>query len=213
MRSRRDRASLIGNCRSTRERSGEVVDPQGRHPLQPGHQGADDVPRDSRRDRRRVHARRAPRQPGAVVAAAHVHPSQTETFEILEGRIAAKVDGEAIEAGAGDVLVVEPGQAHKWWNAGESELVFRTEIRPPLEFERLIETMFSLATDGKTNRKGLPNPLRLAVIASHHLDDVVLPFPPVVLQKLGLALAAPLGRLAGYRPTYAATSLRPAYAH
>jgi quercetin dioxygenase-like cupin family protein len=152
-------------------------------------------------------------EPGAVVAAAHVHPSQTETFEILQGRIAAKVDDEAIEAGAGDVLVVEPGQAHKWWNAGESELVFRTEIRPPLEFERLIETMFSLATDGKTNRKGLPNPLRLAVIASHHLDDVVLPFPPVVLQKLGLALAAPLGRLAGYRPTYAATSLRPAYAH
>jgi quercetin dioxygenase-like cupin family protein len=152
-------------------------------------------------------------EPGAVVAATHVHPSQTETFEILEGRIAAKVDGEAIEAGAGDVLVVEPGQAHKWWNAGESELVFRTEIRPALEFERLIETMFSLAADGKTNRKGLPNPLRLAVIARHHLDDVVLPFPPVLLQKLGLALAAPLGRLAGYRPTYAATSLRPAYAH
>jgi quercetin dioxygenase-like cupin family protein len=152
-------------------------------------------------------------EPGAVVAAAHVHPSQTERFEILEGRLAAKVDGEAIEAGPGDVIVVEPGQAHKWWNAGDGELVFRTEIRPSLQFERLIETMFSLAADGKTNRKGLPNPLRLAVIARHHVDDVVLPFPPAGLQKLGLALAAPLGRVAGYRETYEAVSVRPAYAH
>jgi quercetin dioxygenase-like cupin family protein len=150
--------------------------------------------------------------PGAVVAAAHVHPSQTEKFEILEGLFAATVDGTALEAGPGDVLSVEPGQAHTWRNAGDGELVFRTKVEPALQFERLIETMFSLAADGKTNRRGLPNPLRLAVIARHHLDDVALPFPPVALQKLGLMLAAPLGRLLGYRPTYDWSSTRPAYA-
>ena len=62
--------------------------------------------------------------------------------------------------------------------------------------------MFSLAEDGKVNRKGMPNPLRLAVIARHHFGDVRLPFPPAWLQRLGLALGAPLGRLLGYRPTY-----------
>jgi hypothetical protein len=48
----------------------------------------------------------------------------------------------------------------------------------------------------------MPNPLRLAVIANAHWDDVRLPFPPAWMQKLGLALGAPLGRLLGFRPTY-----------
>jgi hypothetical protein len=52
-------------------------------------------------------------------------------------------------------------------------------VRPALEFESLIETMFTLAAEGKTNRKGFPNPLRLAVIARSHFDTVRLPFPPV----------------------------------
>ena len=62
--------------------------------------------------------------------------------------------------------------------------------------------MFALAADGKTNRKGMPNPLRLAVIANAHFDTVRLPFPPALLQRIGLALGAPLGRLLGYEAVY-----------
>ncbi len=76
------------------------------------------------------------------------------------------------------------------------------EVRPALQFESLVETMFALAADGKTNRKGMPNPLRLAVIARAHFDTVRLPFPPAWMQRAGLALGAPLGWLLGYRPTY-----------
>jgi hypothetical protein len=49
----------------------------------------------------------------------------------------------------------------------------------------------------------MPNPLRLAVIAQAHFDVVRLPFPSASLQRLGLALGAPLSRLVGYEPTYA----------
>ena len=63
--------------------------------------------------------------------------------------------------------------------------------------------MFTLASEGKTNRKGLPNPLRLAVIAKAHFDTVRLPFPPAWLQRVGLALGASLGRLLGYTPNIA----------
>ena len=48
----------------------------------------------------------------------------------------------------------------------------------------------------------MPNPLRLAVIARHHFGDVRLPFPPVWMQRLGLAMGAPIGRLLGFRATY-----------
>jgi len=66
--------------------------------------------------------------------------------------------------------------------------------------------MFTLAKAGKTNRKGMPNPLRLAVIARAHFDTVRLPFPPSALQRAALAVGAPLGRLLGYRETTPAVS-------
>jgi quercetin dioxygenase-like cupin family protein len=140
-------------------------------------------------------------EPGGAVAA-HVHPSQKETFEVVSGKLGAKVNGLKAEAGPGDWLVVRPGVAHTWWNAGEDELVFRAEVRPPLQFESLIETMFSLAADGRTNKKGMPNPFRLAVIAKAHFDTVRLPRIPAWLQRAALAMGAPLGKAMGYGPTY-----------
>jgi quercetin dioxygenase-like cupin family protein len=139
--------------------------------------------------------------PEGSVAAAHCHPYQTETFQVLEGEVTFKVGRKKIVARAGETLVVEPGTAHKFWNSGTTDARFRCEVRPALQFEQLIETMFSLAQQGKTSRKGMPNPLRLAVIANAHFDDVRLPLVPHVLQKLALAMGAPAGRLLGYRPT------------
>ena len=150
--------------------------------------------------------------PDGFVAMAHMHPYQTETFEIVTGSVAFKVDGETVTAEAGDVLTVDPGQAHKFWNAGATEAAFRTEVRPSLNFERMVETMYGLAADGKTNKKGMPNPLRLAVIARAYFDDVRLPFPPVALQRFGLALGAPVGRLVGYEATYTPVAAAPATA-
>ena len=68
--------------------------------------------------------------------------------------------------------------------------------------------MFALAADGKTNRKGMPSPLRLAVVANHHFDVVRLPVVPHILQKLALVPGALLGRAVGYAPTYEAAPAR-----
>ena len=140
--------------------------------------------------------------PNGAVAAAHVHPSQEETFEIVAGELEFRLGRKKLVARAGDRVVVPAGTPHRFSNVGEETAHFVCEVRPALGFEQLIETMFSLAADGKVNRKGMPNPLRLAVIANHHFGDVRLPFPPAWLQRLGLLLGAPVGRLLGYRPTY-----------
>jgi quercetin dioxygenase-like cupin family protein len=140
-------------------------------------------------------------RPDGFVAAAHVHPYQTEHFEVLEGLLGLRVGDKELVAKPGNVVTVAPGTPHRFWNAGESQARFLCEVRPALQFESLIETMFTLAADGRTNRKGLPNPLRLAVIARAHFDTVRLPFPPAVLQRAALAVGAPLGRALGYQAT------------
>jgi len=141
-------------------------------------------------------------QPNGFVAAAHVHPSQEERFEVLRGSVGFKVGRKKVVAGPGQRITVPAGTPHKFWNAGEEEAHFVCEVRPALQFEALLETMFALAVDGKTNRKGMPNPLRLAVIARNHFGDVRLPFPPAWMQKVGLAMGAPLGRALGFKPEY-----------
>ena len=153
-------------------------------------------------------------QPHGFVAAAHVHPAQSERFAVKSGTLGLKAGRKKHELGPGEVVTVEPGTAHRFWNAGDESVTFVCEIRPALQFESLLETMFALAADGKTNRKGMPNLLRLAVIANAHFGTVRLPFPPSWLQKAGLLLAAPAGRVFGYKPTYEPEpSLPPAVAY
>jgi mannose-6-phosphate isomerase-like protein (cupin superfamily) len=149
-------------------------------------------------------------QPGATVAAAHVHPYQTERFAVLEGTVGMKIGRKRVEVGPGAIVTVDAGTPHKFWNAGDGEARFVCIVRPAGEFEQLIETMFGLAADGKTSRKGMPNPLRLAVIARHHFDDVRLPAIPHALQRAALALGAPLGLALGYGATYAPAAYEPA---
>ena len=91
---------------------------------------------------------------------------------------------------------------HSFRNIGETTARFRCEVRPALQFERFLETMFALAADGKTNSRGMPNPLRLAVIANAHFDDVRLPYVPAFAQQAALVTGAALGRLLGFKPAY-----------
>ena len=141
-------------------------------------------------------------QPDGFVAAAHVHPVQSERFAVAAGQLGLKVGRKKMTLGPGKAAVVEAGTAHRFWNAGADPVRFVCEVRPALQFESLLETMFALAADGKTGRKGMPNLLRLAVIAKAHFDTVRLPFPPAWVQRTALAIGAPVGRVFGYRPTY-----------
>jgi quercetin dioxygenase-like cupin family protein len=141
-------------------------------------------------------------EPNGYVAAAHVHPSQEERFVVHSGSLEMTLRKQTFVAQAGDVILVPAGTPHRFENAGDEPAHFTCEVRPALGFESLLETMFALANDGKTSRKGMPNPLRLAVIARAHFDTVRLPFPPARVQRIGLALGAPLGSALGYRATY-----------
>ena len=53
--------------------------------------------------------------------------------------------------------------------------------------EMAIETMWGLARDGKTNRKGVPNPLQFAVIVREFRDVIRPTKPPPIVQRSGSA--------------------------
>jgi quercetin dioxygenase-like cupin family protein len=140
--------------------------------------------------------------PQASPAAAHVHSRQEERFEVLAGSLRLRIDGTESTLGPGDVAVVPPGTPHTWWNVGNEEAHVLADIRPALRTEMFFETLFGLAADGKTDRRGLPTPLQLAALITEFSDEVHLARPPILVQRLLFVPLALIGRLAGYRGWY-----------
>jgi mannose-6-phosphate isomerase-like protein (cupin superfamily) len=141
-------------------------------------------------------------RPGGRVVGEHVHPSLTERFRVVSGRLGVRMDGVDGELGPGDQVTVRPGVVHDWWNAGDDEAQVVVEIDPGRPFEIMISTLFGLANDGLTNDRGMPHLLQVAVIADEFSDVVQFVHPPLFIQRALFRLLAPIGRACGYRPYY-----------
>jgi quercetin dioxygenase-like cupin family protein len=141
--------------------------------------------------------------PDGAVPGMHVHPNQEERFEIISGSVRFRKGLKKIDAEAGDVVVVEPGKAHKFKNKGEDGAVMRVRVTPALEMERLFEAAVGLAHDGRVTKKGMPKPLDLALFVSEFKDEVRGPGSPGWLQRASLAPLAYIARRRGRAERYA----------
>ena len=66
----------------------------------------------------------------------HTHPYE-ETFFVVEGDVLFTVDGEEIEAGDGDIVVVPANTPHKFLSRGESLRQFSVHPVPTMVQENL----------------------------------------------------------------------------
>jgi quercetin dioxygenase-like cupin family protein len=140
--------------------------------------------------------------PGGRVATAHYHPGIRERFHVIEGRVGFQIGDSERELGPGEAAEAPPGTVHDWWQLGDEEAQVLVEVTPGDRFVELVGTMFGLAREGKTDAKGMPNPLQLAVSASEYDDVMVVTSPPRPVQKAMFALLGPIGRARGLEPKY-----------
>jgi quercetin dioxygenase-like cupin family protein len=144
-------------------------------------------------------------RPGGAVPIPHVHPIQTERFEVVDGRMNFRVGLRKVQAGPGDVVEVAPGVAHSFANAGEDEARVRVEVRPALAMEEMFSEVVAMAEAGRMNRRGLPlNLLDLAVLARKYDQEAHAPLVSVRVQRV---LLAPLVFLARHRGAGRAAAL------
>lgn len=129
-------------------------------------------------------------RPGGAVPIPHVHPVQTERFEVVEGRMRFRVGLRTRLAGPGDVVEVAPGVAHSFANAGDTQARLRVEVRPALAMEEMFAEVVAMAQAGRMTRRGIPrNPLELAALARKYDQEAHAPLMSVGVQR---ALLAPL---------------------
>jgi quercetin dioxygenase-like cupin family protein len=137
-------------------------------------------------------------RPGGSVPVPHVHPSQTERFEVTAGTMRFRVGLRTVIAEAGDVVEVEPGVMHSFANRGEGEARLRVEVRPALAMEEMFADVVEMAQAGRMTRRGLPrNLLDLALLARTYDAEAHAPLLGVRLQRLLLAPLVWLARLRG----------------
>jgi quercetin dioxygenase-like cupin family protein len=127
-------------------------------------------------------------RPGGAVPIPHVHPIQTERFEVVAGTMRFRVGLRTRLAGPGDVVEVAPGVTHSFANAGDEEARLRVEVRPALAMEQMLAEVVELAEAGRMTKRGLPRNLRdLARIARRYDREAHAPLLGRRLQRLLLA--------------------------
>jgi mannose-6-phosphate isomerase-like protein (cupin superfamily) len=136
--------------------------------------------------------------PGGGPPVPHVHPRQTETFAIHEGRCRIVVDGAERKVGPGETLAIPPGVPHFWQAITDVRL--SGTLEPALDADEFFEDLFALVNAGCANDKGVPTPLHFAVLADDHRDVVYLVGAPTWLQRAAFAVLAKLGRALGRGP-------------
>jgi quercetin dioxygenase-like cupin family protein len=141
-------------------------------------------------------------RPGGAVSGEHFHRTITERFTVVSGKIGYKLGGKTGVAHAGDTLDLPAGIVHNWWNAGTDEARVIVQVKPAARFVQMVTTLFGLSKEGKTNKKGMPNLLQLAVISDEFKDVIQFTKPPVWVQAVLFSFLAPLGRHLGYRAIY-----------
>src|SRR3954454_8328874 len=144
-------------------------------------------------------------RPGGAVPMPHVHPIQTERFEVVAGRMRFRVGFRTVVAEPGDVVEVAPGVMHSFANAGEEEARLRVEVRPALAMEEMFAEVVALANAGRMTKQGLPrSPRELARLARKYDQEAHAPLLGVRLQRLLLSpllLSARRPRLPPLRPS------------
>src|SRR5215213_9768470 len=80
--------------------------------------------------------------PGANISE-HTHQEQQESFEVLSGSMGLRVGGQELILEPEQSAIGPPRVPHAWWNPSEEERVrFVSGIRPGLEVETMLETVF-----------------------------------------------------------------------
>jgi quercetin dioxygenase-like cupin family protein len=127
-------------------------------------------------------------RPGGAVPVPHVHPIQTERFEVHAGLMRFRVGLRVKLAGPGDVVEVSPAVLHSFANAGDEEARLHVEVRPALAMEEMLAEVVAMAQAGRMTRRGLPRSLReLAALARRYDREAHAPFLSTGVQRLLLA--------------------------
>ncbi len=136
--------------------------------------------------------------PHSKIAGEHFHPFQEQTIIVTVGELHCTIDGKNHVLRAGESVTIPAGARHFQWNPTDTETQAVEEYRPAGRIHNFFRVLFKLAEEGKTNQKGIPDPLIGAALTAEFKDTVRV---SSVYLKILFSVLAPFSQWLGYRQT------------
>jgi len=131
----------------------------------------------------------------------HVHHYQDEVVTVRTGRIGYQRLGEPPQfAGPGETVAFKAGEAHRFWNAGQENLVGAGYIEPADNIEYFLGALFE---SRKSSGGVRPNPLDVAFLIRRYRSEFGLAAVPAFVQRLLFPILVAIGTLTGRYGKYA----------
>jgi quercetin dioxygenase-like cupin family protein len=125
----------------------------------------------------------------------HVHFLQDECFTVVQGKMAAQIEGEApVFYGPGDTAMFRRGIVHRFWNAGDETLICKGWVGPALNFEYFLTEVFRST---KGNGGEAPSLFDGAYLLSRYKTEFDMMSIPTFVKKLIFPVMVLWGTLTG----------------
>lgn len=123
----------------------------------------------------------------------HLHPTQTESWEVVAGEVTFYVNGRPQAARPGDRVRAEPGVRHAFVNDGSQTAHLRVRVSPADDLQAFLIEAARLARAGLFDATGRPSSPRAAIallrLAVRHRKDTQIT-SPAPMRAFNLALRA-----------------------
>jgi len=131
----------------------------------------------------------------------HVHYFQEEALTVEGGELTwVAEDGVEHKAGPGDTAAFEPGEAHRFWNSGDGELVCTGYVRPPDNTEYFLGEIYASTARNGGER---PGAFDGAYLSWHFRDEFAITEIPGPVRRFVFPLVVGVGRLLGKHKRFA----------
>ncbi len=131
----------------------------------------------------------------------HVHHLQEETLTVERGTMGwQRRGGEEQLARAGETVTFAPGDAHRFWNAGEDELRCSGHVRPPHNVEWFLTQVFASM---RANGGRRPRLFDAAWLLSRYGSEFGMLDIPRPVQRFAFPVVVAVGRRLGLERRFA----------
>ena len=84
----------------------------------------------------------------------HFHPYQENRFTITSGQLLITINDKEQIIYEGETISIPKNVPHSFYNSGRTDAHYIQEFFPALKIDKLFETFFVLAREGKLNKSG-----------------------------------------------------------
>lgn len=125
----------------------------------------------------------------------HVHYFQEEALTVRQGRLGCQRKGEEPRhAEVGATVVFRPGEVHRFWNAGDTELRCTGYICPPDSIEYFLRGLYEAQRKSGSAR---PDPFDAAYLAWRYRSEFGMEEIPALVRRLVFPVQVLVGRALG----------------